>query len=116
MAKKIDAKREVLKRIHNEGLPIAFETAISICRDEKAAAPAKATAMTALFRAGGLFNDKSDVADDIEPYAMSAAQLDAAVRRAQSALKMSNEDGDDGDQDEDGDDGDQDEPKGDIFD
>ncbi|MBX9847490.1 MAG: hypothetical protein K2Z80_37510 [Xanthobacteraceae bacterium] len=75
-----DARGPLMRKIRTEGVELAYETAVSICRDPKAPAPAKATALTALFRVAGYF-EKTDADDDKEPHEMSAAELDAKIRR-----------------------------------
>jgi hypothetical protein len=75
-----DARGPLMRRIRTEGVELAYETAVSICRDPKAPAPAKATALTALFRVAGLF-EKTDSDDDKEPHEMTAEELDVAIRR-----------------------------------
>lgn len=72
----------VRKRIKTEGLDAAVEALISVCRDPKAPAPAKATAATTLMRSGGMFDRKEDDLDGMEPHEMDGAQLARAVRAA----------------------------------
>lgn len=52
----ITAQRDLMRRIQTEGLEAAFDALMGVCRDPKAPAPAKATAGSALFRAGGVFD------------------------------------------------------------
>ena len=66
--------------VATEGLRIAYETAVSICRDPKAAAPAKATAITAILRAAGAF-DRKEEGSDIEPHSMTGKQLEREIAR-----------------------------------
>ncbi len=82
-----DARGALMRKIRTEGVELAYETAVGICRDPKAPAPAKATALTALFRVAGYF-EKTDGDDDKEPHEMSAAELDAKIRRLRSRASV----------------------------
>jgi hypothetical protein len=73
---------DLLRRIRTEGVELAYETAINICRDPKAPAPAKATAVTTLFRVAGYFG-KTDGDENKQPHEMSAEEIEARIRRLQ---------------------------------
>jgi hypothetical protein len=81
-----DARAKLMRKIRTEGAQLAYETAVGICRDAKAPAPAKATALTAIFRVAGYF-DKSEMDDDKEPHEMSVAELDAKIRRLRGSVR-----------------------------
>ncbi|KQT84688.1 hypothetical protein ASG51_00925 [Methylobacterium sp. Leaf465] len=48
-----EARRYLQERMETEGAVLAYETAVSICRDPKASATAKASALKALFYVAG---------------------------------------------------------------
>lgn len=48
-----EARRYLQERMETEGALLAYETAVSICRDPKASATAKASALKALFYVAG---------------------------------------------------------------
>ena len=75
-----EARERQMARIQGEGVDAAIETLIGVCRDPKAAAPAKSSAGTALLRAGGLF-EKRDADKDLQPHEMTPEQLSAAIAR-----------------------------------
>jgi hypothetical protein len=67
------------RRVRTEGPRTAYRTALEICDNPKAPAPAKATALTALFRVSGWFNKKEEPEVDALS-GMTATGL-AALRR-----------------------------------
>ena len=81
MTEKTRAERQAdLKAlIELEGAELAVETAMSICRDKAAPAPAKATALTALLRAGGYLQTKPDGFAKKEPAEMSLEELQQEI-------------------------------------
>ena len=87
-----EVRDDLMRRIRTEGVIVAYDTALGICRDPKAPAPAKATALTALFRVGGYF-DKSDAGGAKEPHEMDAAELTAATSKMLRKLEALNGDG-----------------------
>lgn len=66
--------------VATEGLRVAYATAVGICQDSKAAAPAKATALTALLRSAGAFNTKED-AGRKDPSTMTLEEMDREIQR-----------------------------------
>lgn len=76
-----ERQQDLLAIIELEGAELAVETAMAICRDTKAPAPARATALTALLRAGGYLAAKPEGLTKKEPHEMDAAELDAEIRR-----------------------------------
>jgi hypothetical protein len=79
--------RDVLtRRMRAEGAVVAFETALAICKDPKASAAAKASAVNSLLRAGGFFNNfgADDGGKDLSQ--MTPDEVDAALRKATAAL------------------------------
>lgn len=85
-----DEAREAFQhKVKTEGLEVAYNTAINICKDGKAPAPARATMAVALMRAAGAFA-RADEETDIEPHNMTAAQLEreiAKIRRQDKGLR-----------------------------
>jgi len=49
--------------LQTEGVLVAVEALLAVCRDPKAPAPAKATAGTSILRAGGFFDQKNNEPD-----------------------------------------------------
>lgn len=74
-----DARAEILARVHTEGVMVAYETALAVCRDPKAPAPAKATASATLFRVAGYFDRKDARETDREPHEMTAEELQREI-------------------------------------
>lgn len=74
------------RRMRTEGARVAFDTALEICRDPKASAAAKASAVNSLLRAGGFFNSfgTDDSGKDLSQ--MTPDEVDAALRKATAAL------------------------------
>lgn len=82
-----ETQRQLLQKIHTEGVREAYDAALSVCRDPKAPAPARASAAATLFRVAGYFDRKSDSGREKEPHEMTPEELDRAVRRAQRQLQ-----------------------------
>ena len=82
-----EVRDELTHKMRTEGALIAYRTAVKICRDPKATAAAKASAVNSLFRAGGFFanQESGDRAKDMSE--MNADELKAALRRAETSLK-----------------------------
>jgi hypothetical protein len=98
-----DAQRELLQRIQTEGVQVAYETSLAVCKDPKAAAPAKATASATLFRVAGYF-DKQERAREKAPHEMSPEELAAEIARLSRQLEQEGQkdtaaDGDDSEPD-----------------
>ena len=55
-----ERRRILVQRMQTEGAEAAYEAALAIVRDPKAAAPARATSLVAILRAGGYFNARAD--------------------------------------------------------
>ena len=55
-----DLKDDIAKR----GIFVAYRALLSVCKNEKAPPPSRATAATAIFRAGGLLNSAETKPDD----------------------------------------------------
>lgn len=116
----IAAQRDLLRRVQSEGLEVAYEALVAVCKDPKAPAPAKATAGTTLFRAGGAFDKDAQRGNAKPPEEMTAEEITARLaelRAQQAAYFAGNHDagGTEDDEDEDPDSpGGDDEPK-DMF-
>lgn len=85
-------QRELLLRIQTEGVLAAYEAALSICRDEKAPHPAKATASSTLFRVAGYFEQKDARGPEKQPHEMSADELAQEIRRLVGNVKPTPDD------------------------
>ena len=101
----LQAQRDLMRRIQTEGLPAAFDALMAVCKDPKAPAPAKATAGTTIFRAGGVFDKDAHKGSNKPVEDMTAEEIATrlAELRAQQAEFLERAD----DADEDGDDEDE---------
>ncbi|WP_398467995.1 hypothetical protein [Tardiphaga sp.] len=82
-----DLKDELSHKMRTTGAVIAYRTAVAICKDPKATAAAKASAVNSLFRAGGFFAAQEPGAGaGKELHEMTADELRAASRKAQADL------------------------------
>jgi len=82
-----EVRRDLTHRIQTEGVVAAYQAALDICRDPKAPAPARATALTAMFRVGGYFKDTADKVSEKEPYELDGYELERAAAQARRLLK-----------------------------
>lgn len=82
-----DIRRDVIRRIRTEGIEAAYRACLDVCRNSQAPAPARATAATALLRAGGLFVQSDGSGDEKAPHEMSAAEITAALKRGRRQLQ-----------------------------
>lgn len=82
-----DSPREALawfrRKVKSHGLRIAYETAISVCTDPKAPAPARATASGLILRAAGVLT-KTEETDEIPIEQMSMEQMQAEYARLEA--------------------------------
>lgn len=84
----------MLERIQTEGVEAAYEASLAVCRDQKAPAPARATAAGTLFRVAGYF-EKRDDRTDLQPHEMSPEQLQAAIKKVRRKLETPDDEPDD---------------------
>lgn len=82
-----EVRDELTYKMRTEGALIAYRTAVKICRDPKATAAAKASAVNSLFRAGGFFANQESGERAKDPSEMNAAELAAASRKALAAIE-----------------------------
>jgi hypothetical protein len=82
-----ETRDELTHKMRTEGALIAYRTAVRICRDPKATAAAKASAVNSLFRAGGFFANQETDGREKEPSEMSPAEVKAALRKAETSIK-----------------------------
>lgn len=82
-----EVRDELTHKMRTEGALIAYRTAVKICRDPKATAAAKASAVNSLFRAGGFFANQEASDRDKDPSEMTPAEVKAALRKAEASLK-----------------------------
>jgi hypothetical protein len=81
-----EVRDELTHKMRTEGALVAYRTAVKICRDPKATAAAKASAVNSLFRAGGFFANQ-DIRDrEKDPAEMTHAEIEAALRKAKASL------------------------------
>lgn len=77
------------------GARVAYDTLLSVCRDPKAAAPAKATAATGIVRMAGLF-ERGRAAAEKQPHEMTAEELADEIARLRRGQDDRRQDPDDG--------------------
>src|ERR1700704_4432914 len=82
-----ETRDDLAHKMRTEGAWIAYRTAIKICRDPKATAAAKASAVNSLFRAGGFFANQDPGDREKDPSEMTPAEIKAALRKAETSLK-----------------------------
>jgi hypothetical protein len=87
------ARRELVERIQTEGAEAAYQALVAVARDPKAAAPARATAGSALFRAAGLLNAKPEDFLKREPSQMSYEELQEAIAALSEATQVETDEG-----------------------
>ncbi|MGB3045014.1 MAG: hypothetical protein WBB98_17715 [Xanthobacteraceae bacterium] len=81
-----DARDGLSRKLRTEGARIAYDTAVSICRDPKATSAAKASAVNSLFRAGGFFSNYDLGSGEKDLSEMSPEEVNEALRKTQAAL------------------------------
>jgi hypothetical protein len=94
-----DAQRELLERVHTEGVQAAYEASLAICRDEKAPAPARATASATIFRVGGYFDRDRAKPAEKQPHEMTPEELTDGIEALRRGLSRTS--GPDGEPDDD---------------
>jgi hypothetical protein len=80
-----EARRELRYRMETEGAQIAYDTAVGICRDPKASATAKASAVNSLLRVGG-YDGKPEPDTGKAISDMTPAELKALLARTDVML------------------------------
>jgi len=86
-----EVRDELTHKMRTEGALIAYRTAVKICRDPRATAAAKASAVNSLFRAGGFFANQDPADREKDPSEMTPAEVKAALRKAETSLKNRDE-------------------------
>ena len=81
-----EVRDELTHKMRTEGALIAYRTAVKICRDPKAKAAAKASAVNSLFRAGGFFANQESGDREKDPSEMTSDEVKAALRKAKTSL------------------------------
>ena len=82
-----ELRDELTHKMRTEGALVAYQTALRICRDPKATAAAKASAVNSLFRAGGFFANQEPGDREKDPAEMTPSEVQAALRKATASLK-----------------------------
>lgn len=89
-----DLKDELSHKMRTAGAVIAYRTAVAICKDPKATAAAKASAVNSLFRAGGFFAPQEpDAGAEKQLHEMTADELRAASSKTRAQLAALDRDG-----------------------
>jgi len=87
MDDEFEVERILLRRVRTEGILVAYEAALEVCRDPKAQPTAKATSAGLLFRVAGLFNPRDDGGSRKQPHEMTAEEVQEAIKRLGAAAK-----------------------------
>jgi hypothetical protein len=82
-----DLRDELTQKMRTEGAMVAYQTALKICRDPKATAAAKASAVNSLFRAGGFFANQEPGDREKHLSEMPPDELQSMLRKATASLK-----------------------------
>ena len=86
----------IIRRARTEGIEVAYESALEICRDPKAPKQAKSMASRTLLQIGGLF-EKYDGSFQKDASEMTAEEMSAVAAAAIRRLKMLTSRSEDGD-------------------
>ncbi len=76
-----DARDEIARLLRGKGLRVAVGAAIDVAGDQKAPAPARATAAGLLLRAAGMFDRSTDHVVEKQPHEMTPQELQRAIAR-----------------------------------
>lgn len=87
-----ETQRDLLSRIHTEGVLVAYEAAVAVARDTKAAPAARAAASATLFRVAGYFDRAAAAERDIQPHEMTPEQLNTELARLHGRLEKPTDD------------------------
>ncbi|UVK45679.1 hypothetical protein BPNPMPFG_001236 [Mesorhizobium sp. AR07] len=75
-------RANVLRRARSEGVKVAYETALAICKDPEAPAVAKASSQRTLLLVGGMLDKTDRQAEQSKaPHEMAPEELTRAVNR-----------------------------------
>ncbi|WP_417433400.1 hypothetical protein [Hoeflea sp.] len=78
-----DGLEEVRDLIRSRGVRAAFNALVEVCENKQAAAPARSSAGTSLFRAAGLF-DRAEGGAGKELHEMTGAELRQEIQRMEA--------------------------------
>jgi hypothetical protein len=81
-------REELRRKLKTEGARVAYDTMVAVAQDPKAQASARATCAVALFRGAGFLGKRADEEDASEgktPDQMTAAELEAELKRLRAA-------------------------------
>ncbi|WP_256750507.1 hypothetical protein [Mesorhizobium sp. Mes31] len=85
-------RADIIRRARVEGIEVAYETALAVCRDEKAPAQAKASAQRTLMQIGGLLDRTERQAEQEKPaHEMTPEELSRAVNRLTRSQRAKSE-------------------------
>jgi hypothetical protein len=86
MDDEFEVERTLLRRVRTEGILVAYEAALEVCRDPKAQPTAKATSAGLLFRVAGLFNPR-EAGTGKQAHEMTAEDIAQEIKRLSKAAK-----------------------------
>ncbi|WP_192820042.1 hypothetical protein [Pseudorhizobium pelagicum] len=82
-------QRNLLLRIHTEGVEAAYEAALAVCKNTQAPAPARATASATLFRVAGYF-ERKETGPNKQPHEMTADEISEEIAGLRSRFDERN--------------------------
>lgn len=88
-----DGREVILRRARTEGLKVAYETAMELCREKATPAQARAAMVRTILEIGGVldFRDREASAVEKQLHEMNGEELEAAV--AEVRARMAREEG-----------------------
>ncbi len=92
----IQTQRDLLRRIHTEGVVVAYDACVDVCRDPKAPANARSAAAATLFRAAGYFG-QHEKPQAKEPHEMTSEEVQRAIAEFSERIASRAARGDDDD-------------------
>ena len=83
-----DVRNAVLQLARTEGLKVAYETAMELCREKSTPGQERAAMVRTILEIGGVLNYRDREASEIkkQPHELSGEELEAAVAKARERL------------------------------
>ena len=83
-----DVRSDVLRRARTEGLKIAYETAVELCREKSTPGQTRAVMTRTILEIGGLldFRDRAASSHRKQPHEMDGKELEEAVAEARARM------------------------------
>jgi hypothetical protein len=83
-----DVRSSVLRRARTEGLAVAYETALELCREKSTPGQTRAVMTRTILEIGGLldFRDRASSSNRKQPHEMDGKELEEAVAEVQARM------------------------------